>query len=57
MPAVPTKSLRILGTRDLVVSMIGQGLLSIEEADRIKREWATRHRFRLRLASFGDLMK
>ena len=50
-------TLRILATQDLVVSMIGQGLLDIGEADRIKQEWATRHRFRLKLASFGDLVE
>ena len=48
---------RIFATQDLVVSMIGQGLLNIAEADRIKQEWATRHRFRLKLASFRNLVK
>ena len=50
-------TLRILATQDLVVSMIRQGLLDIAEADRIKQEWATRHRFRLKLASFRDLVE
>ncbi len=48
--------LRILATQDLMVSMIREGLLEVEEADRIKREWATRHRFRLRLNSFRDVI-
>ena len=43
-------TLRILSTRDLVVAMISQGLLNIAE------EWATRHRFQLKLASFNDLV-
>ena len=38
-----------------MVSMIGEGLLDIVEADSIKDEWATLHRFRLKLASFRDV--
>ena len=48
------RTLRVLTTRDLMVSMIGEGLLDIVEADSIKDEWAARHRFRLRLESFRD---
>ena len=48
------RTLRILTTQDLMVSMIGEGLLDIVEADRIKDELAERHRFRLKLASFRD---
>ena len=50
-------ALRILSTQDLMVSMIREGLLGIEDADRIKQEWATRHRFRLGLASFQELIR
>lgn len=50
-------SLRTLATQDLMVSLIREGLLKVEEADRIKREWATRHRFRLRLESFRELIR
>ena len=50
-------TLRILATQDLIVSMIRQGLLDIAEADHIKQKWATRHRFRLKLTSFRDLME
>ena len=49
-------ALRILSTQDLMVSMIREGLLEIEEADRIKREWERRHRFRLGLDSFRELV-
>ena len=35
--------------------MISERLLNIAEADSIKVEWATRHRFRLKLDSFLDL--
>ena len=48
-------TLRILTTQDLMVSMIGEGLLDIVEADRIKDEWAALHRFQLKLASFRDV--
>ena len=49
-------TLRILATQDLVLSMIREGLLTIGEADRIKQEWAIRHRFRLVFNSFQDLL-
>ncbi len=49
-------TLRILATQDLVVSMIHEGLLGVAEADRIKQEWASRHRYRLKLDSFRDLI-
>ena len=47
--------LRILTTQDLMVSMIRERLLDIAEADSIKDDWATRHRFRMRLHSFRDI--
>ena len=50
-------ALHIVTTQDLVVSMIRQDLLDIEEADRLKHEWANRHRFRLNLDTFGDLLE
>ena len=50
-------SLHIVTTQDLVVSMIRQDLLDVEEADRIKQEWSDRHRFRLNLDSFGNLLE
>lgn len=49
------RTLPVLTTRDLMVSMIGEGMLDISEADSIKDEWAALHRFRLKLASFQDL--
>ena len=49
------RTLRVLTTQDLMVSMIGEGLLDIIEADSIKDEWAARHRFRLKLVSFRDV--
>ena len=49
------QTLRILTTQDLMVSLIGEGLLDIDEADNIKFEWAARHRFRLKIRSFRDI--
>ena len=48
-------TLRILTTQDLMVSMIREDLLDIAEADRIKDDWAVRHRFRLKLRSFREI--
>ena len=48
-------TLRILTTQDLMVSMIHEDLLDIAEADRIKDDWALRHRFRLKLRSFREI--
>lgn len=45
----------ILGTADLTVQMIREGLLSVGEADAIKDDWATNHRFRLKITSFKEL--
>ena len=50
-------TLRILATQGLVVSMIRQGLLDIAEADRIRQEWATRHRFRITVDSFRETIR
>ncbi len=48
--------LRILTTQDLVVTMIRDGLLSVAEADKIKDAWENRHRFRLPVESFSDVI-
>ena len=48
--------LEIVRTQDLIVSMIDQNLLSIAEADAIKDEWEQRHRFRLTISSFAELL-
>jgi len=44
----------LLGTEDLIISLIEESVLSIEEANRIKHEWETNHRFRLKFASFAE---
>lgn len=47
---------RILRTADLMVSAIRAGLLTLAEADAIKEMWEKKHRFRLKITSFGDLL-
>lgn len=39
-------------TEDLVLTLIKTGYLTIEEADEFLVEWAAKHRFRSRIASF-----
>ena len=51
-----SQALQILTTQDLVVSMIAENLLDITEADGIKNEWAMRHRFRLKILSFREVV-
>ena len=47
--------LEVLGTQSVMMEMIGQGLIAVVEADALLAEWASKHRFRLKIASFGDL--
>jgi predicted nucleic acid-binding protein len=49
-------TLLIVRTRDIVVDLIKQGVLSVEAADAINVDWATNHRFKLKIASFQDLL-
>lgn len=46
----------IVGTAELTVQMIREGLLSVPDADAIKDDWATNHRFKLKIRTFGDLI-
>jgi hypothetical protein len=48
--------LTILRTQDVVVELIRAGVLTIEQADQIKSVWETRHRFRIAVASFANLL-
>lgn len=50
------RALRILTTQDLVISMIREHLLGVAEADKIKNEWADKHRFHLKLRSFREMI-
>ena len=49
------QTLQILTTKDLIVSMIKENVLDIADADRIKEELATKHRYTINLSSFGDI--
>lgn len=48
--------LEILTTLDLMLTLIQENLLTLEEADAIKNEWASCHRFQLKIASFRELL-
>lgn len=50
------QSLRSIRTQDIIVTLIGTGALNVDEADAIKDTWADHHRFRLKIASFGELL-
>jgi len=50
------KRLIVLRTQDIVVALIRASALTVEEADRVKAEWEQRHRFRLKVRSFQDLL-
>ena len=49
-------TLEIMRTPDVMVTLIRAGVLTIAEADEIKDAWARRHRFRIKAASFGDIL-
>lgn len=44
----------IFTTESLMVLLIQQGALSVDEADAMKLEWETNHRFRLTFSSFKE---
>ncbi|MBK8229362.1 MAG: hypothetical protein IPK72_01995 [Candidatus Eisenbacteria bacterium] len=44
--------IQILETKELVYLAIDAGILAVEEADAIKGDWETNHRFKLPFASF-----
>ena len=48
--------LEVVRTVDVIVTLIRAGVLNIEAADRIKDEWAHQQRFRIKAASFRDLL-
>ncbi len=48
--------LEVVRTVDVVVELIRAGVLDIAAADRIKDTWAQHHRFRIKTATFLDLL-
>ncbi len=48
--------LDVVKTVDVILALIRTGVLNTDEADKIKDEWAHQHRFRIKTASFRDLL-
>jgi hypothetical protein len=54
--ALEENALSILRTQDIVVELIRNGVVSVEAADAIHVDWATNHRFKLKIVSFQALL-
>jgi hypothetical protein len=54
--ALGENALSILRTQDIMVELIRGTVVSIEAADAILVDWAVNHRFRLKIASFRDVL-
>ena len=48
--------LAILGTPELMVSMIRENLLTVAEADKITEVWRTKYQYAMKEQSFADLL-
>ena len=51
-----SSALRLCGTEDLMVTLLRSGAVTLAAADQLLVEWATQHRFRLKIASFSELL-
>ncbi len=51
-----SQKLEILRTQDVMLTLIRADILDVAAADRIKEAWAQHHRFRIKAASFADLL-
>lgn len=49
-------TLRVMRTPDVILDLIRSGVLTIAEANSIKDAWARHHRFKIKAASFADLL-
>lgn len=49
-------SVLILTTESLIVRLVNEGVLTIVEADAMKSEWESNHRFRLAFSSFREIV-
>lgn len=47
---------RIIRTQDIVVELIERNFLTLKEAELIKVDWETNHRFKLKTSSFRELL-
>ena len=46
----------VMGSQDIMISLIRSGLIEVGESDEIKDTWADQHRFRLHIISFRDVL-
>ncbi len=51
-----SRALRLCGTEDLMVTLLRSGTVTLAYADQLLVEWTTKHRFRLKIASFSELL-
>jgi len=49
-------TLQVMRTPDVMLDLIRSGVLTVAEADSIKDAWARHHRFKIKAASFADLL-
>ncbi len=49
-------AVEIIRTTDVMLTLIRSGFISLEEADAIKSDWEQNHRFRIKAASFAELL-
>ncbi len=49
-------NLPIVQTTDVVLEAVRRDVINIAEADAIKEAWATKHRFKLKIKSFSELL-
>jgi predicted nucleic acid-binding protein len=54
--ALGQNTLTILRTQDVMTELIRRRTITVEAADAILVDWATNHRFKLKIASFQDLI-
>lgn len=55
--ALAETTLTILRTQDVMVELIRQGTIALNDADAILLDWATNHRFKLKVTSFRELFE
>ncbi len=49
--------LEILSTHNIMVSLIKEGILDVREVDNIKGDWESKHKFKMKIDSFGSIEK
>ena len=47
-------AIQLLSTESLMISLIHDGVLTVEQADEIKLDWETNHSFKLKFGSFAE---